>query len=94
MNEHLPWNGQKKRVIFTKDIEEVVNQNYQFSEVRAVSSQKGNVLLPLRIYYHEVGLNLLLTVLFHINLPITIIIIIIIIMPPFCLYYVLILVSF
>jgi len=88
-----PYHGtDKKKAIFTKDVEEVINQNYQFSKVTAVSSQKGNVVLPLRIYYQKVGSNFILTLSFHINLPI--IIIIIIIMPPFCLYYVLILVTF
>jgi len=73
-----------KKAIFTEDVEEVINQNYQFSEVTAISSQKGNVL-PLRIYYQTVALTLLLTVPFHI---------IIIIIPSFCLYDFLILVSF
>jgi hypothetical protein len=41
-----PYHGTDKKAIFTEDVEEVINQNYQFSEVTAISSQKGNFVLP------------------------------------------------
>jgi hypothetical protein len=52
-----PYPGRDKKAIFAKDVEEVINQNYQLSEVTALSSQKGNVLLPLQMYYQEVASN-------------------------------------
>ena len=86
MNESLPLDGQKKN-IFTKDFEEVINQNYQLSEVTADSFQEGNGVLPVRMYHQEVASAFLLTKPFHINLAI------IIINTSYCLYDVLILVS-
>jgi hypothetical protein len=62
--------------------------------VTAISSQKGNFVLPWRMYYQEVASIFLLSVPFHNDLIIIIIIIIIIVIPSFCLYDVLILISF
>jgi hypothetical protein len=52
-----PYHGTDKKAIFTKEVEEVINQNYRMSEVTADSLQTGSVLLSFRMYNQGVGLN-------------------------------------
>jgi hypothetical protein len=39
-----PYHGTDVNAIFTKEVDEVINQNYQMSEVTADSLQNGSVL--------------------------------------------------